>query len=507
MASPLFRGCDARLAGTPDTTVPPPPARRYTSSTTGVCQVSGRTLSGLPCDPVLHYLQPVLSNRELEACRKDDQSRGPVTTPYALDPLKLQRHLAPGCDAALFSGDRFATTIAPWFEQCDPAGFRALENWRNHETFPWLVCAATGSQLLGASRLELQESVCFWSSRGAGAVVSVVKGRYELCEAPPLQEENVSMSPDLERFFLFVGDADRSVTIHDRQPDGSWARTAEIDHGQLVRFAQWSPCSRYLAFHTETENPGDVIRVWSRGNHGLWQEDFSKAGRFYVKSVGFSPDSRVFCLQASKEGDSVAYSWWRGDDGRWTAGPGRFVSEDYVEQMAFSRDGRTLAVQCSATDVAIWRQTATPDWQEEGRLPLDGPDRDSRHLREQYQSAECRDLEGMAFSIYGQLAIVRKLNPHESLYDKDWHLCLTLWAPGRQGWHKQAQLVLPGDRCLCGSSNFCWDGCGSLKSLYFSQDGRCLIARAGCDGVRAWCLVPDRSASDSLVEADADNLS
>jgi len=405
------------------------------------------------------------------------------------------------CNSQPFSRYRFNSTIAPWLNKFAPRQTAELEHCTDLKTFPALACAMVGEQLRQAPALRLEERPCF--RHPAGVLACVGPGCYELFDAArtpisdslDVQNDDESwgkvssrtrgcLSPDQN---CLVSICQERAFIHARRQDGSWFEQAQCYHGEPLDRAQWSPCSQYLIIQSR-----QTVSVWSERHADHWEQVISQPCNRFTDLTVFSPDSRTFIVDT---GD--IHGWWRQEDGSWTAAPSLALT-GMVTHIAFSKDSQKLALSLSADiDIKIFSRSPQGGWTPDGVL---GPDPQHSHpseLPDRHTSAEAEagDVKGMAFNIHGQLAVGRELRllDQEKADRRDSHISLALWDLSSHPWEQQSRIVIASRSCaqhdwmqMGGTTS-----CGGLSELFFSADGRFLIAEDDCKRVKAWCLVPD----------------
>ncbi|MCY4473668.1 MAG: WD40 repeat domain-containing protein [Kistimonas sp.] len=442
--------------------------------------------------------RPQLAGRELTSAPGES----------LLPPLS-RRHKAEDCNSQPFSCARFNASIAPWLDRFDPDQTKALERCTDLETFPTLVRTAVGTQLRQAARLHLEERECFMQP--GGVTTCVGPGRYELFEycvernsnslyvrnddedwAEGASRARGCSSPDQSRLVTIWQE---HAFIHRAGEDGSWNQVAQSCHGEPVHCAQWSPCSQFLVTQSE-----ETIKVWSERHADHWEQVISQPCNRFTHFTGFSPDSRTFVVDTRG-----IHSWWRQEDGSWTAAPSLTLS-GMMSHIAFSKDSRKLALSlCGDIGVKIFSRSLQGGWTPDGELVPDPQPGHPSDLSERHASTKAGRVEGMAFNIHGQLAVGRDITRLEKDDDSqldanDSHMSLALWDLSSSPWKQQSRIVASAKTCAK-HDWMQWGGstsCGGLSHLFFSADGRFLIAEDDCKRVKAWCLVPElaRDRSD-----------
>ncbi|MCY4472867.1 MAG: WD40 repeat domain-containing protein [Kistimonas sp.] len=443
------------------------------------------------------------------------------------DELFDHDHLVSRCQAQAFTQDRFVTSIAPWLNRFDSHLTKLLENCYEHEAFPCLARAAVGTQLCKAGTLQLEE--CEAIAEKTGVMVCVAPGCYELLSpqtAPNSdelcvdihQEDMHAAAPHQSKGCLgsdqkhFVRLGEQTASLHEQRPDGIWCEVLRLEHENPVLLAEWSPSGQQLLTLSDTE-----AKVWSKAPDNQWRALITRAqpGRSIDTCTCFSPDDRTFLLQSN----AVIHVWWRADDNGWT--PSRFLNmpDTLVNQIAFSLDGRTMAMrafdsQRSPAQVLIWSRTPQGDWQNEGRLVVNSRSDALIALpgnlahAGKIEEVDCNRwlaIKLLALSIHRQLAVGYEMRlPTDDPLVPPQRACVDVWDLSSQHWKRQAQHMEVKQKCC---EHFFFDReepCGLLENLFFSPDGRFLVAKDICGRVQAWCLVPP-AARSSNTETHAEN--
>ncbi|MCY4472285.1 MAG: hypothetical protein OXC07_05610, partial [Kistimonas sp.] len=463
-----------------------------------------------------------------------------------------------------FSRDRFTAVIAPWMNRFDSSKARELERCTDPASFPELLHATLGEQLRQAPRLRLEPCKAF--VQPAGIMVNTAPDRYELVALQPFkpgtrefflpdcrtsfdsdepyENDDVCLTLDQKRFVTLL---EKRALIYEVAPENILREPAQCDSGQPILRALWSPCGQYL--HTTTDVSDSV---WARSDSGRWeevireQEAIGNNGRtdYPFNFSLFSPDSRSFILFAAA-GQVAAVSWWCQPDGSWTPEPVPLLSRQDATgswplfvKAVFSPDSSTLALfPRSAHEVEIWHRLEQGTWTREASVSVDFYDGDPLRPKIKYGPIIADDFQDMAFNSHGQLALASIVQPVQDAdpesassdsresslkYDdcdsyaegpgyeesqkylrkQNRHIGVAIWGPSRHGWQKQAQIVFPGKEC---PDHLSWYG--PVLQLFFSTDGRVLVADDSCRRVQAWCLLPGyQPPTDSLTEVEESRL-
>ncbi len=481
-----------------------------------------------------HPLLPLSAVGSLPGARQasptpDSAQRAEVPRPFGReltalpDELFDHDHLISRCQAQAFTQDRFATSIAPWLDRFDSRLTKLLENCYEHEAFPCLARAAVGTQLCKAGTLQLEE--CEAIAENTGVMVCVAPGCYELLSpqtAPNSdelcvdihQEDMHAATPHQNKGCLgsdqqhFVRIGEQTASLHERRPDGIWREVLCLEHEEPVRFAEWSSSGQQLLTLSDTE-----AKVWSKSPDNQWHALSIRIqpGHSVKACTCFSPDGRTFLLQSN----TVIHAWWHAEDNGWTPSRSLDMPDILVNQIAFSLDGRNMAMRAfdsepSPAHVLIWSRTPQGDWQNEGRLVVNSR-RDSlialpgnlahTGAAEEVDGNPGLAIKLLALSIHRQLAVSYKMRlPTDDPLDPPQRMCIDVWDLSGQHWKRQAQLMEVKQPCdqhfLCDQE----ESCGLLENLFFSPDGRFLVAKDICGRVQAWCLVPPAVRSSPLCQ-------
>ncbi|MCY4472413.1 MAG: WD40 repeat domain-containing protein [Kistimonas sp.] len=484
-----------------------------------------------------HPLSPLPAAESLAGTRQPDSpQRAEVPRPFGRELTALPEelfdhlHLTPGCTAPAFTQDRFAATIAPWLDRFDSQLTQRLKHYYAHEAFPCIACAVVGTQLRKAAALHLEE--CETITEQGGVMVRVLPECYEFWAS-----EVSADTPDTDKLYVeskaedlgqvprrakgrlapdqkhFVRISETTASIYEQNADGIWCAPTRLDHEKPIRFAQWIPRGPQLLTLSARQT-----KIWSRCPDNHWQATSIPVPLLHCAGVCplFTPDCRT-CILGSDNGIHV---WWHCEDGRWT--PTNFQHNLQASRIWFSQDSCQMATLVretreDLTHLRIWSRTQQGEWNHEGALVTNYRTSCRTQAHKQVTAAlnpqsyhliavpghqalpgkprglamEYINIRAVAFSIHGHLAVGYSLTlstDAQSCFP--WRTCVELWGISSQPWKKQAQLTTIKELCCTHADFEKNEPCGLLESLFFSPDGRFLVAKDVCERVQAWCLVP-----------------